>query len=423
MIRRHTTWTTAGLALLALASAACTDTGAGRPLPRNSFQFPTGIAVHPMGFALVVSSNFDLTYESGSLRIIDLNLLAETLSIDADHRDTIIDDYALSIGDFGSSAAIAPTDDGGLAAVLIRADDRLVIIDLDIETAGGRATLALQCSPGQSAPDPGGFNKCDGSRHLLPLAYDDPFGLLLFDGTGEDAEGGTTALVGYLRSGMISALQIPDDRNDVPRVAYELETESFGTYDLARSDTNGYVYVTSRITETRTNPIYYFDSAFGQDAVVYRENMFTTFLGYETRSVTFTADGTTAALLVRSPDMLVFLDTSIGSDGLPRNDYLGHVVLGSKTSRVRAHGDQLFVTAAEDDTVFVVDAAQQRLIALREDVCRGPFDIAFFDRGDDHWALITCFEDDTVAVMDVDPDSSTYLEILGRVGQPRNKKD
>ena len=48
-------------------------------------------------------------------------------------------------------------------------------------------------------------------------------------------------------------------------------------------------------------------------------------------------------------------------------------------------------------------------------------DIDFFDRGQHSWALITCFEDDLVAVMDINPESETFLDVLARVGKPRDQ--
>jgi hypothetical protein len=61
-------------------------------------------------------------------------------------------------------------------------------------------------------------------------------------------------------------------------------------------------------------------------------------------------------------------------------------------------------------------------VALREDICRGPFDIDFYDLGQDdlQWALVSCFEDDVVAVVNVDPDSADFLEVVARIGKPRD---
>jgi hypothetical protein len=35
------------------------------------------------------------------------------------------------------------------------------------------------------------------------------------------------------------------------------------------------------------------------------------------------------------------------------------------------------------------------------------------------WLLVSCFEEDVVAVVEADPNSSRFLETLARVGRPR----
>ena len=117
--------------------------------------------------------------------------------------------------------------------------------------------------------------------------------------------------------------------------------------------------------------------------------------------------------------MVVFLDATSNSSGLPRNSYLGHVVVGNSPSRVRTHGDLVLVTCAEDDSVYIVDSGTMRLLDMREDICRGPYDIEFFDRGEHSWGLISCFEDDVVAVLDVNPNSDTFLDVIAKIGKAR----
>jgi hypothetical protein len=98
------------------------------------------------------------------------------------------------------------------------------------------------------------------------------------------------------------------------------------------------------------------------------------------------------------------------------------VVLGNNPSRVRTHGDYMFATCAQDAAIYVVDTRTRRLVDLREDICRGPFDVDFYELGQDdlQWALISCFEDNVVAVLDVDPDSAGFLDVVARIGKPRN---
>ncbi len=252
----------------------------------------------------------------------------------------------------------------------------------------------------------------------------DPFDMILIDSPHpSDPEGrvSQTALVSFLRSGDVAAISIPalDEGFDYPSLLYPYEVGVGGTSDLARSNATGLVYVTSRFPNVQSNPIHFFDPTLGRDAEVETVDFWQKFLGAETRSIVFAADGTTAGLVVRNPDMLVFIDTTLDGTGRPANRYTGTVPLGSNPSRVRAFGDYMFVTGAKDDAVYAIDSRTHRLVAIREDVCRGPFDIDFWDRGDLKWALISCFEDDTIAVLDVDSDSPDFLAVIARVGQPR----
>jgi DNA-binding beta-propeller fold protein YncE len=406
----------------------------GKAPAKNALQFPVGLAVHPYaGFALVVNSNFDLSHQGGTLQVVDLNKLVARIkggagpSDDEYNRDLIRGDLGVGLGDFGGSIALDPTPEGGLAAVAVRSTNELVLVDLAVGTDGGETTLDLLCWSRRERPG-GDFPECDGSGSVVSFSRDDPFDVLLVD--GENGE--KTAYVTFLRNGYISAVQIPArsvagdppmlEYVDIPRLSYTLSTGAAGTNDLARSPMTGHVYATSRVSELRYNPVHYFDPTLDEDAEVHNIDLFHTILGGETRGLDFASDGLTLGVIVRSPNMLVFLDTSPGDSDLPAISYLGQVVLGNNPSRVRTHGDYMFATCAQDDAVYVVDSRTRRLVDMREDICRGPFDIDFYDLGQDdlQWALISCFEDDVVAVLDVDPDSADFLEVVARIGKPRD---
>lgn len=417
-----------------LILSACGDVATGRAPEKNGLRFPVGLAVHPYaGFALVVNSNFDLSHQKGTLQVVDLNKLVarikgETGTPEEEYnRDLIRGDLGVGLGDFGGAIALDPTPEGGLAAVAVRGDNELVLVDLAVGTDGDDTTLDLLCWSRRDRPS-GFFPDCDGSGSVVPFSRDDPFDVLFVEGKN----GEKTAYVTFLRDGYVSAVQVPArsvrgdppqvEYVDIPRVTYTLSMNAPGTNDLARSPVTGHVYATSRVSELRYNPVHYFDPSMAEDAPVYNVDLFHTVLGGETRGVDFAADGLTMGLLVRNPDMLVFLDSSPGENGLPGLGYLGQVVLGNNPSRVRTHGDFMFATCAQDDAVFAVDARTRRLVDIREDICRGPFDIDFYDLGENdlQWALVSCFEDDVVAVVDVDPESADFMEVVARIGKPRD---
>lgn len=434
MSRRAQPGLVAVLLAIGLLLPACGDVTAGKAPAKNGFNFPVGLAVHPYaGFALVVNSNFDLSRQSGTLQIVDLNRLVARVKgdpggeTDEYNRDLIQGELGIGLGDFGAGIALQATPEGGLAAVAVRGRNELVLVDLAVGVDGNNnTTLDLLCWSRGERPA-GEFPDCDGSGSVVPFSRDDPFDVLFV----EDPDGDRTAYVTFLRDGSISAIQIPArsvtgdppqvEYVDIPRVTYTLNTKAPGTNDLARSPVTGHVYATSRVAELRYNPVHYFDPTMAEDAPVHNVDLFHTVLGSETRGVDFAADGLTVGVIVRNPDMLVFLDTTPGENGLPQNSYLGQVVLGNNPSRVRTHGDFMFATCAQDDAVYAVDTRTRRLVDIREDICRGPFDIDFYDLGEDdlQWALISCFEEDVVAVVDVDPESADFMEVVARIGKPR----
>ncbi len=409
----------AALALGAIALLfGCGAQPLGEDIPERSFQFPVGLAVHPQGFALVASSNFDLRYAGGSLRAIDLNRLAARLDAGAPagepFTDLIDDDQAVGLPPFAGEVHISP--DGALATVTLRQTNELALIDLRVLSAGGQASLELSC---WSATRPAGkFPLCEGGRHLVPLSGIDPFASMFLPATaGFPYE----VLVGFLRSGDLDRVQIPDraQGQDPPRVAYSLSTFARGVNAFARSPVSGRTYLTDRYRGANANAIYFFDPSAGSSAAVGVLNLFSLLMGSETRGADFLADGTTLGVLVRNPNLILFLDTRLDLDGNPANTYQGSEVLGHGPTRLRRNGDFLYVTATEDDALYVVHAPSRRLYAVREDVCRGPFEVDFWNEAGRQWALISCFEEDVVAVLDADPASPSFLDTLARVGQRR----
>jgi len=417
-----------GLLIAGLVSLNCDEQRSADKLPDNEFQFPVGLAVHPQGFALVVSSNFDLRYQSGSLQAIDLNALEGKIragtGLTEDHRDLILDDRAVGIPNFGGVVKLVSDDNNGLAMVTSRELNELYLIDLEINGSA----ISFNCWAGGIRPSDTKAPLCDGARNVIDLGEDDPFDLLVLedsDPQADWAERSWTVYTTFLRSEFLKVVDIPAGRpvsDDTPSETHELELSSFGANDLAQSSASGLIFITTRYNDSLTNPIHYFDPSMGAQAEMASQNLYPLFLGNETRGLDFTDDGFTAVVLVRNPDMLVFLDTTLDDSGKPKNTFGGEVIVCSNPSRVQVYQERAYITCAEDDAIYVVDTVTRRLVEIREDICRGPFDMAFYSRGggdDLNWLLVTCFEDNVVAVVDVDQDSAGYLDVLARVGKLR----
>ncbi len=429
------------IAALGVGLTACNRDRLGKPLPGQAFQFPTGIAVHPDGFVLVASSNDDLTYQSGSLRVIDLNSLASSLNqngysvipdengqIPNDYIDLIHDDWgAVSLDNFAGRMAIS--SDGTLAAVTIRETNQLVLVDLTVDTSGQLPVLNLSCSD-TPADKNKKFPFCSGDRYVVELGKNspqynadlqfDPFDVVLLDQqTTQDNNYKWWAYVSFLRSGTLSIAKIPDRETTSSPVDKSLgpATGDMGINDLVYSPSNNTIYMsslgpkTTSITEnyvtslgsettTITDNIFYFAPPAGESTTI---PLYNVLLGTETVGLEVNQDGSELAAVVLNPNMLLFLDTNNSYA------YLGSVALGPNPSLVRRYNNPynnlFFVTFPLEDLIYIIDGDTKRLIQVKDvhDVCNGPFDMGFFDRDSDniHWALFTCFENDTVAVMDL----------------------
>jgi hypothetical protein len=410
---------------------ACNRGRLGDAIPEKAFQFPTGIAVHQDGFALVASSNIDLTYQSGSLRVIDLNQLADRLKnnnynnpkeyddvtkLNKYYSDLIIDDSAPALDNFAGRMTIS--EDNKLAALTIRETNQLVLVDLNVNTSGSSPVLEMNCFDTQRKANET-FPFCRGDRHVVTLDNTalqfDPFDVVLL---------GETAYVSFLRSGTISRVTIPPVTATPNKPVLELgpATGEVGINDLAYSSKNNNIYMSSlgALTTSITNNVLYFDITSSDTAAFGTKKLYPILLGSETRGLAFNDDGSELAVIVLNPTMLVFLDT------LNNNAYIGSIALGPNPSLVLQHNKIFFVTCPREDTVYIIDGTTKRLVQVRTDICKGPFDIGFFDRASDnlHWALFTCFEDHKVAVVDVgDPLSERYLTVIAKVGQADTAAD
>ena len=432
---------------MTLGTVSCGETGGGESLPRQGFAFPVGVGAIPEGFALVVSSNFDRRYQSGALSVIDLNQVEALGCMQEPGRcrgQELISPIVaggVSIGHYASGVEMLVTAGRTLAAVPIRDNNQVVFMDLDIGTGSlGEPSLALTCSRTGAIEDLTRFPTCEDPAYRISFPQiNDPFDVQWLQLPTAGGETSLMALVSFLRSNRIEAVRVPvRGSQDILKSEYTYGLRTDGTGDLAYSPGTDRVFASGRSRESMFTPVYYMEpsamveaSSAGATEVLPGSalNLYPDFLGADTRSIDILGDGVTAAVLLRNPNLLAFLDMSADPtrDGAPSLTYRGHVVVGPYPSRVRVHGDLVFVTGAQEDTLHVVDAKARTLIKVlegEEQLCRGPFDIGFYDRAAAtppiHWGLIACFEQDVVAVLDLNPDNETFLQVIAEIGEPKD---
>jgi hypothetical protein len=411
------------LVLFASGLGGCAEETPGATRPKGGFQFPVGLAVHPAGFALVVSSNVDLAYVGGSLVAVDLNGLARTdlgrpPADDPHFARFVLSEGGLGLDNFGGSVVLSA--DGAQAAVAVRETRQVMLLDLVADPGQGR--LTMNCWPDERRPG-GDYPVCEGARHVLNVATRDPFALLFADLPGAER----LLVVGGLRADRLEGYSLDLAGGAPPALAFQYLIDELhgvlGINDLALAPSSGLVYAPVRFPRVYSNPVLMFDPALRGAGPLEQTDFFRQFLGGEVRSVAFRADGQVAGVLIRNPDMLVLLDTSLDERGLPRNRLLHTLAVGDNPSLVRARGDLFLVTCAKDDTLYAVDGRQGRLLAIREDICVGPFGLDFHDLPDGRrWVLVSCFEDGQVAILEGDPLNPGFLDVLARVGIPTEEQ-
>ena len=412
------------LLLLLSSLLGCEEKRSGVPLPDGEFQFPASVLVHPSGYALVSSSNFDLAYESGSLRLVDLNGLRLSDLNNPDPDDPtwsrfVLDEEAIGLDDF--AGAMRLSSDGRFLVTADREKNRLVLVDLSVDEDG---SLHLNCWTDGRRPE-GRFPKCDGAMHLVNLDAEDPFGILLFDVEEDGDLRSRRAVVSYLRSESVSVWDLPISGSlEVPSFLYSLELGEnvAGASDMAYSAISDRVFIGSRYAESNSNPLHFFKWGMGAASELMTEDLFNDILGSEIRGLQIDADGTTLAVLMRNPDLLVFLDTRSDAAGEPTLDLLGEVLVDDNPSTLRRYEDTYYVLNTKDDTILAVDARTRRLLAKSEEICRGPYDMDFWVPGDVSWGVVACFEDNTLSIINIDRDSPDFMQPVVRVGREMERE-
>jgi len=177
------------LALCALAGGCWPDTS-GTPPPVTSayFYYPVGLGMtQPTGrYLLVVNSNFDLLYNSGTVVPFDLEPIREVIddcrtgsntcpsfivAREADAEDAeylvvddfLLEDHSVRIGSYGSYISVTEQ----LALIPVRADSSLHFIDVSEPTTEEQATQrVLRCEWGEGSLEPDGVQTC-GSDHRV----------------------------------------------------------------------------------------------------------------------------------------------------------------------------------------------------------------------------------------------------------------
>ncbi len=438
----------AGMSLAALL-AGCPASSEDVQPPADELYFPTGLAISPDERYLFVSNaNSDLRHESGTLQVIDLDVVealatawvedgieSSGCDADLDLRETlicddelaIIEDATVRIGNFAGEVVVQELGDGSLRVFTpSRGDPSLVWADFDA------AAEELVCSSsGEVNP------RCDSSHRLDQLRDDpesltlaeEPFGIHVNSATGH-------LFLTHLTTGNVTLATSPPDGSDDPLLVdvkggfFASGTNGIrgavGVAARSQNDPNDLVYVTSR-AESRVQMLHVEEPGDGGFPLIVPTDFFflnTVFPAQESRAIAFSGDGSRAFVVNRRPPTMITVDTTLDDAGRPRNEVLNATELCAQASLMAVtnsgDGERVYVSCFRDGQVWVIDPENARLDAV-VNAGRGPN--AIVASPSRHHIYVANFLEDTIAVIDTTPGSATEHRVVLRVGRPKFRED
>jgi DNA-binding beta-propeller fold protein YncE len=435
-------------------AAACTASAADVRPPSDQLFFPSGVALSPDESVLfVANANSELRYDSGTISVFDVmainNAIANPPSEcqrDPDHSETLVCDEAqflrpdagVRIGNFATDIGVQKLDPGQARLfVPTRGDPSVAWANYD----------GANLSCGSSS---GGFALCDDAHRLTSVnidpnaqgVTDEPFGVFV------DSDHGF-AVVTHQTNGEVTLIDSPKDIAStavISDVKYNVFAADIATGLRGATGVTGrklplitlpdgkqldneLIYVGSRtedriqtFTVTRpendappyllANQFFFLDSVGTNPGVGG---------SIDTRGMQISADSNRLYLVNRRPPTLQVFDTSIGPEGTPRNVAVAASDICREASTLVAFGigdaERVYVTCFLDGQIYVVDPRGQSQVEDIFTVGRGPY--AIVGSPMHNKLFITNFLEDTIAVVDVDPTSSTRNRVVLRIGVPK----
>jgi DNA-binding beta-propeller fold protein YncE len=432
-----------------LLVAGCTASAEEVRPPERELFFPTGAALSPDDrFLFVSNANSELRYDSGSISVIDLDLVdqvaqqwidsktpAPDCTGDLDHKETlgclekqfILEGASARIGNFATDIAVQDTGNGTARLIVpTRGDPSIAWVDWNGQK--------LDCNPGAQ-----GFALCD-EGHRLSYVHDDPDLALLpdepFDAFADSS--GQFAVVTHLTTGAVTLINSPiGGKASIADVATGLFaadplTGLRGATGVAARPTAGgdIIYVAAR-SEDRVQTLTVGHPANEGPSVppylVPGNYFFLNLVGnnaggsVDSRGIAFSASGDRMYLVNRRPPSLQIFDTSLGPTGFPKNTGIAATDICRQASTLAVmdpgDGERAYVSCFQDGQLYVVDP---RGVSSVEDIIlvgRGPYTVVA--SAAHKKVYVTNFLEDTVAVIDVSPTSPYRNRVVLRIGDTR----
>ncbi len=424
-----------------MLAAACTASSEEVRPPEGALFFPTGLAMSPDDRVLfALSANSDLRYDSGTINVIDVEVVHAAViaargnvidpactsdldtpgAIECDQAPFMVAGAGVRVGNFGSSVAVQDKGGGNLRLIVpVRGDPSVTWVEWDA------ATRQLDCGGG------GGFELCADDHRLtqmredadLPELADEPYDVAVDSVAG-------VALVTHLSSGTVSLVDSPPAGTPVLADALGGLFAGNGNFRPGASGVAGRLdgdrnifYVQSR-TEDRIQML----TVARQDGtlpfLVPSSYFFLNGVGgaggasSDSRGVAFDATGDRAYMINRSPPALSVFDTSLSAVGVPNNRLIGVADVCREASGLVVAdgglGPRAFVTCFNSGEIYVIDPRGGVSVESVISVGRAPFAMAAAESR--QLLFVSNFLEDSIAVVDLDPTSSTFYRVVMRIG-------
>jgi DNA-binding beta-propeller fold protein YncE len=444
--------------------AGCTASSDEVRPPADAFFFPTGIAIDPTEKTLfVANANSELRYDSGTVTALNLDEIDKVVNAwnppikdppdpggpakpvvtdgcraDLVYPETLVCDEskfiigAARIGNFATSLAVQDKLDGNSRLIIpVRGDPSITWVDwngsqLSCETGGGR------------------YSQCDDEHRLTNIQNSDVLGPIPEEPFRVAVDSGKQiALVTHLTSGTVTLVSTPRDgapivadvlgglflagtQSSVPGGSGIAPRKPSAAGSAGTDAREQLMYVASR-TEDRVQMLTVEQPADALPYLVQSNYFFLNAVGgniggsNDSRGLAFANDGDSMLVINRRPPSLQIYDTSFDETGLPRNQAKSVYDICREASGLvvgNAGGGELaLVTCFRDGTMYVIDAAGRRTTDAIVTVGRGPFEVTVSTTRKK--AYVTNFLEDTVGVIDLAPGSTRqYREVL-RIGESK----
>jgi hypothetical protein len=434
----------------ALLLSGCPATSEDVRPPDDQFFFPSGMQIAPDESVLfVANSNSELRYDSGTVLALDLAAVdalvdewkagtvpADTAECtDCCERDASLPHIAICnekravvaggsvrTGNFATDLSLQELSNGNYRLFMpVRGDPSISWLDWDV------AGQTLSCGGSGSLP------RCDADHRMtqmrddldLPTLTDEPFNVFVDSTNGY-------AMVTHLTTGAVTLVDAPVDGSP-PILADTIDglfaangsTGIRGAVGIAGRTPGAdgdIIYVTSR-SESRIQTLFVHRPRADELPIIVPGEFF--FLSRirpsdDSRGIAFGSNGDRAYVVNRDPATMQILDTSIESDGFPRNELLGAVEICAGGAEVltgdAGKGERVFVSCFSSGQVWVINPVGALLEAIIN-VGRGPHAIALAPTRKRLYAAN--FLDDTVAVIDLEEGSGWENRVVLKLGRSR----